>query len=286
MTDYYFVVITGLSGAGKTLALRCFEDMGYFCVDNLPAVLIPKFNELCRHSQVKKVAIVIDIRGGEFFNQLFSSLKTLQNKEISYEILFLEASDEALIRRYSETRRKHPLAPKGRILNGIKKERRKLREIKEASHKIINTTHLTPRQLKEEINASFITRKEGKLLDINVVSFGYKYGLPLDADLLFDVRFLPNPYYVQELQGYTGADEKVRNYVMKWPETGEFMQKLFSMLDFLIPHYINEGKAHLTIAIGCTGGKHRSIVLANELYAFLKKKKDYSVRVYHRDQQH
>ncbi|WP_148866805.1 RNase adapter RapZ [Thermosediminibacter litoriperuensis] len=280
-----FIIITGLSGAGRTLALRVFEDHGYFCVDNLPPALIPKFAELCSQSRkrINKIALVIDIRGGDFFDHLFESLKTLKSMGYPYEILFLDASDEVLIKRYKESRRRHPLALDKRIIEGINLERKKLDPLKANSDVIIDTSHRTPAQLKEEIVRRFIeTEKETGLL-INIVSFGFKLGIPLDADLVFDVRFLPNPFYVDELRPLSGNDPQVKDFVMKWPESRKFLDKLFDLIQFLIPCYIREGKSQLVIAIGCTGGRHRSVAMANELTALLRNQ-GYKVIIDHRDE--
>ena len=268
-----FVIITGLSGAGKTEAVRCLEDLGFFCVDNLPPVLISKFAELCYQTggKIDKTALVIDIRGGEFFNELLSSLDDLENEGIRMEILFLEASDEALVKRFKESRRRHPLAPEDRVLKGIEEERERLQEIRKRADYIIDTTNLRPRQLKEELATVFQGegKKEGLL--ISVVSFGFKYGIPLDADLVFDVRFLPNPYYNEVLRDHSGENPAVKNYVMRSQDTRKFMSKLRDMMEFLIPNYIREGKSNLVIGIGCTGGRHRSVIIANELYRILKR---------------
>ncbi|MCF6095979.1 RNase adapter RapZ [Thermovorax subterraneus] len=281
--DVRFIIITGLSGAGRTLALRIFEDHGYFCVDNLPPALIPKFAELCRQTRKNKIALVIDIRGGDFFDHLFESLKSLKNIGYSYEILFLDASDEVLIKRYKESRRRHPLAPERRIIEGINLERKKLEPLKATSNIIIDTSFKTPAQLKEEIVRRFIeTEKETGLL-INLVSFGFKQGLPLDADLVFDVRFLPNPFYVDELRMLSGNDPRVREFVMNCPESQKFLEKLIDLLRFLIPYYIREGKSQLVIAVGCTGGRHRSVAIVNELSSLLRKE-GHKVIVEHRDE--
>lgn len=284
MTDFNFIIITGLSGAGKTLALRVFEDYGYFCVDNLPPALIPTFFELCSQSvkKINKIALVMDIRGGGFFDGLFESLKKLRNEGYQYEILFLEASDEVLIKRFKESRRRHPLALEGRIIGGITSEREKMSKLKEAADYIIDTSVKAPRELKEEIVRRFIEREKEEVLIINLVSFGFKQGIPLDADLIFDVRFIPNPFYVDELRPLTGQDTRVKNYVMKWPESVAFLEKLFDMIRYLIPYYIREGKSQLIIGIGCTGGKHRSVAMTNELAAELKAD-NHKVIVDHRD---
>lgn len=276
------VVITGLSGAGKSWALKCFEDLEFFCVDNLLPALIPKFVQLCATSDLNQIALVIDIRGKRFFKELLSALKEIPEYGFKYQILFMEASDEVLVRRYSETRRRHPLAQKGRVMEGIIIEKKQLEEIKGLADRIIDTTNLTPNQLKREITNLFSPQTNGHPININIVAFGFKYGIPLDADLLLDVRFLPNPHYVVELQSLTGNNEKVRNYVLKQEKSQRFLEKLFEFYDYLIPQYINEGKSNLTIAIGCTGGKHRSIVFANELAKFLENK-EYRVHVEYRD---
>jgi UPF0042 nucleotide-binding protein len=279
-----FVIITGLSGAGKTQAVRSLEDLDFFCVDNLPPALILKFAELCYQTQgkIEKIALVIDIRGGEFFDELLSSLDMMEEEGISWEILYLEASDEALIKRFKETRRRHPLAPDDRVMKGIEEERKRLLEIRKRAQYIIDTTNLRPRQLKEELANLFVSdgKKEGLL--VTLVSFGFKFGIPLDADLVFDVRFLPNPYYNEALRDHSGENPAVKEYVMKWPDTKEFLTKLCDMIEFLIPRYIQEGKTNLVIGIGCTGGRHRSVIIANALYGWLKDS-DHRVIVDHRD---
>ncbi|ABY92472.1 UPF0042 nucleotide-binding protein [Thermoanaerobacter thermohydrosulfuricus] len=278
-----FVIITGLSGAGKTQALKAMEDMGFFCIDNFPPALLPKLADLFYHSKnVDKVALGMDLRGGQFFEDIYSSLEFLKKNNYDYEIVFLEASDEVLIKRFKETRRKHPLSEEGRIVDGINEERKRLAEIRKIANSIIDTSNLTSSQLKEELSNIFLKGKKFKGIIIDIMSFGYKYGIPLDADLVFDVRFLPNPFYIEELRPLTGNDDKVKEYVMKWEEAKEFLKKLGDMIKFLIPYYIREGKSQLVIAIGCTGGKHRSVTIANALYEFLKKE-DYSVILHHRD---
>jgi len=277
-----FVIITGLSGAGKTQATRCFEDLGFFCIDNLPPSLIPQFAGLCQESggKIRKVALVIDIRGGDFFNTLFSSLKGLKARGINYQILFLEASVESLVRRFKETRRKHPLSMEGSVLEGIKSEKKRLREVRAKADQIVDTTELTPWDLKRKIASTFLPGEEGEII-ITVISFGYKYGIPMDADLVFDVRFLPNPNYVDEFHFLTGMNKPAREFVLNSPITKDFLKRLFDLLEFLIPYNIKEGKGYLTIAIGCTGGRHRSVVVSNELGKYLKKK--YKANVQHRD---
>lgn len=278
-----FVIITGLSGAGKSQAVKCMEDLGFYCVDNLPPVLIPKFAELCfsNKGEIQKIALVIDIRGRTFFNDLFVSLDELANNGYKYEILFLDASDETLIKRFKETRRVHPLSTEGRIIDGIDAEREKLEDLKVRANKIIDTSNMTPGQLKEEIKKVYIEGTASNIM-ISILSFGFKKGIPLDADLVFDVRFLPNPHYIPELKEFTGNDKSVSDYVMKWPESIEFVKKLNDLIDFLIPYYEREGKFQLVIAVGCTGGKHRSVTVANILYNYLKEKGQ-RVKVNHRD---
>jgi UPF0042 nucleotide-binding protein len=267
-----FVIVTGLSGAGKTQTIRCLEDFGYYCIDNLPPELIPKFAEICYQTggKIEKIAIVVDIRMGEFFNELFQSLKLLNDIGYKYEILFLDASDEVLVKRYKESRRNHPLASDGGILDAIAEERGRLAEVKGKADHIIDTSDVTPRQLKIELEKLYVSGEKFDSLVITVISFGFKYGIPIDADMVFDVRFLPNPFYVEDLKRYSGNEEKVRNYVLKWPEAGEFIKKIDDLLEFLIPNYIKEGKSRLIIGVGCTGGRHRSVVIANAIYQNLK----------------
>ncbi|MEW9121151.1 MAG: RNase adapter RapZ [Thermotaleaceae bacterium] len=279
-----FVIITGLSGAGKSQAMKSMEDMGFYCVDNLPASLMPKFAELCFHAMgdIDKVALVMDIRGGRFFDDLFETLDTLQRTGYDYEILFLEATDDVLIKRFKESRRDHPLSPGGRLIEGITAERKKLAPLKEKADYIVDTSNLTPTNLKEEIHQIFLEGVKKRNLTISILSFGFKKGIPLDADLVFDVRFLPNPHYIDDLREFTGNDQNVRDYVMKWPESIAFVEKLEDMIDFLLPLYIKEGKSQLVIGIGCTGGKHRSVTIANILYETLKEK-GHRVMINHRD---
>lgn len=280
-----FVIVTGLSGAGKTQATRTLEDLGYFCVDNLPPKLISKFAEVCTQSggNIEKVALVIDIRGGVFFDDFFEALNYLKKNEFKYEILFLEATDEVLIKRFKETRRSHPLSPDGRVLTGITQEREKLREVKNIADIIIDTSKYEIRHLREKINKNYgdHTYPE-KQLSITVLSFGFKYGIPVDSDLVFDVRFIPNPFYIPELKQYSGNDEPVKDYVLKQEETVNFIEKLVDMLRYLIPNYIKEGKSQLIISIGCTGGRHRSVAIANEVYERLNKE-NYNSKIEHRD---
>ena len=266
-----FVIVTGMSGAGKTSVLKFLEDINFFCVDNLPPALLPKFAELCyeQEGEIERVAMGIDIRGGRLFNDLFEVLSDLQAKGYEYEILFLDASDEVLIKRYKETRRSHPLSRNGSIQEGILKERDMLCDVKTKATYIIDTSQALTRQLKEQINDIFVENKKHENLVITIQSFGFKYGIPTDSDLVFDVRFLPNPFYIQELKELTGNDEPVSSYVMQFEESQIFLQKLVDMVEFLIPLYIKEGKNNLVISIGCTGGKHRSVTLANALYGAL-----------------
>ena len=270
-----FVIVTGMSGAGKTSVLKFLEDINFFCVDNLPPALLPKFAELCyeQEGEIERVAMGIDIRGGKLFNDLFEVLSSLQEKGYEYEILFLDASDEVLIKRYKETRRSHPLSKNGSIHEGIQKEREMLRDVKAKATYIIDTSQVLTRQLKEQINGIFVENKNHENLVITIQSFGFKYGIPTDSDLVFDVLFLPNPFYIQELKELTGNDEPVSSYVMNFEESQIFLRKLLDMVEFLIPLYIKEGKNNLVISIGCTGGKHRSVTLANALYAALGQEK-------------
>ncbi|MFW5649279.1 MAG: RNase adapter RapZ [Candidatus Alkaliphilus sp. MAG34] len=279
-----FVIITGLSGAGKSQAVKYMEDFGFYCIDNLPPTLIPKFAELCHQSQgtLDRVALVIDIRGGMFFDDLSSSLEDLEKLGYGYEILFLDASDATLIKRFKETRRTHPMMADGSINEGIVRERERLKHLKQRATNIIDTTNLIPSQLKDELKNIYVEGNKSDNLIISIISFGFKHGIPLDADLVFDVRFLPNPFYVEELRDFTGNDIRVRDYVMNSPVSLEFSSKLNDMIGFLIPHYIKEGKNRLVIAIGCTGGRHRSITVAHMLYNYLKEK-GYRVLINNRD---
>jgi UPF0042 nucleotide-binding protein len=279
------VIITGMSGAGKTIAVQSLEDLGFFCVDNLPPVLIPKFAELIDQSQgrIAKVALVIDLRGREFFTALSESLNYMQEHyTIHYEILFLESTDAILVQRYKESRRRHPLAPDGMPLDGIHLERKLLEDLKGWATQVIDTSSLKPAALKEKIIGRF-TNLDRSNISINITSFGFKYGIPIDADLIFDVRFLPNPHYVEQLRPKTGLEPEVYDYVMKWPETQTFLTKLLDMLHYLIPLYHKEGKSQVVIGIGCTGGKHRSVALAEYLGRRLGSSDTEMVRVSHRD---
>jgi UPF0042 nucleotide-binding protein len=279
------VIITGMSGAGKTIAVQSLEDLGFFCVDNLPPVLIPKFAELIEQSQgrIAKVALVIDLRGREFFTALSESLNYIrEHYTIHYEILFLDSTDAILVQRYKESRRRHPLAPEGMPLDGIHLERKLLEDLKGWATQVIDTSSLKPAALKEKIISRF-TNLDRNNISINVTSFGFKYGVPIDADLIFDVRFLPNPHYIEQLRPKTGLEPEVYDYVMKWPETQTFLTKLLDMLQYLIPLYQKEGKSQVVIGIGCTGGKHRSVALAEYLGRRLGSSDTEMVRVSHRD---
>lgn len=279
------MIITGMSGAGKTIAVQSLEDLGFFCVDNLPPVLIPKFAELIEQSngKIAKVALVIDLRGREFFAALSESLAYIKDHfTIHSEILFFDANDGVLVQRYKETRRRHPLAPDGMPLDGIRLERKMLEELKNSATQIIDTTNMKPAVLKEKIISRF-AHMETNQLSVNVTSFGFKYGVPIDADLIFDVRFLPNPHYIDNLRPLTGQNSDVYDYVMKWPETQTFLTKLLDMLHFLIPQYRKEGKSQVIIGIGCTGGKHRSVAISEYLGRMLGASETERVRVNHRD---
>jgi len=279
-----FVILTGLSGAGKSQAIKVLEDINYYCMDNMPPALLPNFAELCKGSskEVKKVAVVADIRGGFFFKELFNSLEILKNKGITYRILYLDASDDELVKRYKELRRPHPLSTTGTIIDGIKEERILLKEVKQKSDYIIDTSNMKLGRLKEEILSIFLGGKISHNLSVTVMSFGYKYGIPQDSDLVFDVRFLPNPYYIEELKFHTGNDVKVQEYVMGFETSVIFVEKLADMLNFLMPLYVKEGKSNLVISIGCTGGKHRSVTISNKITEYLKQK-NYRVLINHRD---
>ena len=281
-----FVIVTGMSGAGKSTALKMLEDMGYFCVDNLPVPLIPKLAELftVSGSEVQKAALGVDIRSGQSFGELERMLQELDAINMKYEILYLESSDNVLVKRYKETRRFHPLSgSSGRVDEGIKRERERLGFLKKKADYLVDTSHMLTRELRQELNKIFVENKEFKNLYITVLSFGFKYGIPSDADLVFDVRFLPNPYYVDELRPMSGNDPEVRDYVMSNEKAGEFLDKLTDLLEFLIPNYIIEGKTQLVIGIGCTGGKHRSVTLANALFARISQAESYGIRIEHRD---
>lgn len=277
------VVVTGMSGAGKTVAMQSFEDLGYFCVDNMPPALLGKFWELVKESgKISKVALVIDLRSRAFYDEIFGMLQELDdgNDNLRPKILFLDASDEELVARYKETRRAHPLAMDGRVLDGIQRERELLSEIKSKAQLVIDTSKISPRQLREELFLNFES-DQSTAFHVNVMSFGFKYGIPIDADIVMDVRFLPNPYYVKELREKTGNDQAVYDYVMNSEMTEEFYQQFIKMLRFVMPGYQKEGKSSVTIAIECTGGQHRSVALANRIGKALQEK--YPVNITHRD---
>ncbi|HZH58500.1 MAG TPA: RNase adapter RapZ [Metabacillus sp.] len=281
--EVQMVIITGMSGAGKTVAIQSFEDLGYFCVDNLPPTLLPKFLELMKESgsKMNKVALVMDLRGREFFDSLFEALDDLAEKAwLTPHILFLDAKDSTLVTRYKETRRSHPLASKGLPLEGIGLERELLEELKGRAQLIYDTSDLKPRELREKILKQFSSSVE-HTFTVNVTSFGFKYGIPIDADLVFDVRFLPNPHYIDHMRPKTGLQEEVSSYVLKWNETQKFLEKLQDLLSFMLPYYKREGKSQLVIAIGCTGGQHRSVTLAEYIANYYKN--DYHTQVSHRD---
>lgn len=280
------IIVTGMSGAGKSTALNVLEDEGYYCVDNMPISLMPKFAELADgHNQDKgynNIALGIDIRSGHSLAELDSVLDYMKEKKYEYTIVFLESSDEVLIKRYKETRRAHPLAKDGRVDKAIMLEREQLKLLKQRADVIIDTSQLLTREFKEELEKIVLGRKEFNNLMVTVLSFGFKYGIPSDADIVFDVRFLPNPYYVEELRPLTGNDKKIQDYVMKAPEAEEFLERVDGLIQFLLPNYVKEGKSSLVIAVGCTGGKHRSVTLANAIAKRLSKT-PYGCKVEHRD---
>lgn len=280
-----FVIVTGMSGSGKRTAMKMLEDVGFYCVDNLPVPLIEKFVELITapRSEISKVALGLDVRADQPFEDVEKMLEGLKSSQYIFEILFLESGDSVLLKRYKETRRMHPLSPDGRVEEGIHKEREILKGIRDKADYVIDTSSLLVRELKEEIDRIFVNNEEYNSLIVSIMSFGFKNGIPTDADLVFDVRFLPNPFYIDELKHKTGNDKEVRDYVMEFSESEAFMVKLTDMLDFLIPNYVKEGKHQLVIGIGCTGGKHRSVTLANELYERMKDRGNYGIKLYHRD---
>ena len=282
------VIVTGMSGGGKSTAIHMLEDSGYYCVDNLPISLMQKFVELITlpGSNITKVALGLDVRNGQYFGEAPVIIRTLKEKGYSIEILFMDADDKVLVKRYKESRRLHPLSPEGRVEDGIRKERKILGQIKKEADYVINTSQLLTRELRQELDRIFVQNENYNSLMITILSFGFKYGIPSDADLVFDVRFLPNPFYIDELKPLTGNDKPVQDYVKSFAECGEFVDKLYDMLEFLIPGYINEGKYQLVVAIGCTGGQHRSVTIANELYKKMDGQGNYGLKISNRDIRH
>lgn len=279
------VIVTGMSGAGKVSALKILEDLGYYCVDNLPIPLLPTFADLVytQNTEITKAAIGIDIRNGNGLQDIGRHLEQMEKAGYSYEILFMDASDETLIKRYKETRRVHPMTGDRRISQGIEEERKQLAFLKKKADYIIDTSTLLIRELVQSLDRIFVQNQGFRNMVVTILSFGFKHGMPTDADLVFDVRFLPNPYYVDELKMQTGNDLPVQEFVMGCSQAGEFLEKLTDMVKFLIPNYVLEGKNRLVIGIGCTGGKHRSVTIANKLYECLKEQSEYNVKIEHRD---
>lgn len=279
-----FVIVTGMSGSGKSTAMKMLEDAGFYCADNMPVPLIEKFMELLAmpDTGIQKVALGLDVRADQSFEDINQTVARLR-QTYAFEILFLESADKVLLKRYKETRRLHPLSVDGDLMSGIKRERALLASIKAAADYVIETSNLLTRELKSELDKIFVSNRQYNSLMVNVMSFGFKYGIPQDADLVFDVRFLPNPFYIDELKKKTGLDKEVQDYVMGFPEAHAFLEKLTDMISFLIPNYVNEGKYQLVVAIGCTGGQHRSVTLAGELYRSLKDKGDYGLTLRHRE---
>ncbi len=279
-----FLIVTGMSGAGKSSVKKFLEDIGYYCIDNMPPALMLPFAQVCSRSDIKidKIAFVTDLRGGNLFNELFKTLDAIKKAGFTYEILFLDASTKTLVHRYKETRRTHPLSAGDTITDGINKERMLLSDVRKIADNIIDTTSLSPSQLREELCSIYSKGNKYKGIVIDIISFGFKNGIPMDVDLVFDVRFLPNPFYIEELKHKSGLDKEVRDYVTSFPQTIEFEKKLQDMISFLIPYYIEEGKNQLIISIGCTGGKHRSVTIAERLGEFLKSK-NYRTVIEHRD---
>lgn len=278
-----FIIITGMSGAGKSQAKKCLEDLSFYCIDNLPPSLIGDFIELSLStSEIKKAAFVIDIRGGQFFDALRDNIERLNKEGRNFKVLFLEASDEVLIRRYKETRRDHPMSLGGSIAKGIQEERVRLSEIRKIADYIVDTSNMKTSQLKQTISGILEEENQEANLSINVLSFGFKHGIPLEADNIFDVRFIPNPFYLKSMKKLTGNNQKVRDYVMRWEETQEFVKRNYDLIQFLIPYYIKQGKSSLVLAFGCTGGQHRSVTIANKFYELLLSD-GYRVTLNHRD---
>lgn len=279
------VVVTGMSGSGKRTAMKMLEDVGYYCIDNLPVQLIEQCVELlsAKNTEFTKIALGIDVRADQPFEQVVDALERIKQTDVRLETLFLESSDSVLLKRYKETRRMHPLSIGGRVEDGINEERKILKRMRKFADYIIDTSNLLTRELREEIDRIFVEDKEYQNLMVNILSFGFKNGIPQDADLVFDVRFLPNPFYVDELKVKTGLDKEVQDYVMSFNESTDFLNMLENMIRFLIPNYIKEGKNQLVIAIGCTGGHHRSVTLAEKLYKDLQTDSNYGITISHRD---
>jgi len=284
MQNLRIIIVTGMSGSGKSTALRALEDVGFFCVDNLPVVLLPKLLEIQTDaaSEISKVALVMDLRERYFLEKYAEIFAKLKEEGHRIEILFLDASDESLLRRFRETRRAHPLCERGTVMEGIALEREKLSALRAMADKIVDTSSFNVHQLKEVIQRHFMTSTTEKRLLINLMSFGFRYGLPAEADIVLDVRFLPNPYFIEELKHLNGENEKIQEYVMGWEESQTFLRKILDMMEFLIPLYEKEGKSNLNVALGCTGGKHRSVVMANRLARYFAGE-NYLVNVAHRD---
>ncbi len=282
------VIVTGMSGGGKSTAIHMLEDAGFYFVDNLPPSLFEKFVELITmpDSEITKVALGLDVRSGQRFEDAPRVIEEFRKRGLTVEVLFLECSDAVLVKRYKESRRKHPLSPDGRIEEGITKERQLLGKIRTMADYIIDTSQLLTREFKTEMEKIFVANEKHSNLMVTILSFGFKHGIPSDADLVFDVRFLPNPFYIDELKHLTGNDKEVQDYVKSFPECGQFLDKLTDMLEFLVPGYINEGKYQLVVAIGCTGGQHRSVTIANEIYEKLKDRNEFGIKIYHRDLKH
>lgn len=281
----HFLIITGMSGAGKTQVIRTLEDLNFFCIDNLPAALIPKFAELCRQTSEQNVALVVDIRGGRFFDKLLNVLNEMEAGGQKYELIFLDASDSTLVRRYKETRRRHPLGAGTELLKSISNERELLKPLREKATRLIDTTNLATSQLKNLIFDLFSESTEKERMNIIVRSFGFKHGLPMDSDMVLDVRFLPNPFYDEYLRPLTGNDKPVADFICRYPQTFQYLKLEEQLLDFLVPQYVSEGKSQLVISVGCTGGQHRSVFVANKLYDYLRTQ-GYNVEITHRDIPH
>lgn len=280
-----FVIVTGMSGGGKSTAMKMLEDAGFYCADNMPVALIDKFAELLAmpNSGIQKAALGLDVRADQSFEDVKKIIASLQASQYSVEVLFLEASDQVLLKRYKETRRLHPLSADGDLIKGITAERNLLASIRDTADYVIDTTNLLTRELKAELDRIFVNNEKYNSLMINIMSFGFKHGIPQEADLVFDVRFLPNPFYLDDLKHKTGLDKEVQDYVMAYPEAHEFLDKLSDMISFLIPNYVKEGKYQLVVAIGCTGGQHRSVTLAGELFNRFRDQGEYGLTLRHRD---